>query len=143
MDEAANTGLIEGRTRVAEELLASASFKDSLRLFLRNIDPEAGPGLVRTILGKDPEVPLAVTGALPVIANCFIKIAAELVVQVRRTYPPPLLAGMVESLLEDVDRQTLACLIHDLRDLGSDLAPVFGAFAKAVEEQALRGKEGT
>ncbi|HOS97379.1 MAG TPA: hypothetical protein PLR71_01895 [Deltaproteobacteria bacterium] len=143
MDEAANTGLIEGRTRVAEELLASTTFKDSLRMFLRNIDPGAGPGLVRTILGKDTEVPLAVMSSLPAMANCLIGIAMELVVQVRSIYPPPLLAGMVASLLEDVDRRSLACLIHELRDLGRDLAPAFSAFAKAVEEQSLKGKEST
>lgn len=143
MDEAANTGLIEGRTRMAEELLASTTFKDSLRLFLRNIDPEGGPELVRTLLGKDVEVPLAVMSTLPAVVNCLIRMAMELVVQVRGTYPPPLLAGMVESLLEDVDRETLACLVSQVRDLGKDLAPVLNAFSQAVREQSREGKERT
>jgi hypothetical protein len=126
---------------VAEELLTSTTFKDSLRLFLRNIDPGAGPGLVRTLLGKDVEVPLAVMSTLPAVANCLIGIAMELLVQVRGKYPPPLLAGMVESLLEDVDRESLKGLISQMRDLGRDLAPVIDAFSEAIQEQSREGKE--
>ncbi|MRR36253.1 hypothetical protein EG829_16575 [bacterium] len=143
MDESQNMGMIENRRMIAEELLASTSFKDSLRLFMKNIDPESGPVLVRTLMGRDVEVPLAVMSTMPVIANCLIKIAMELVAQVRGKYPAPLLAGMAESLLQDVDRETLACLIREIRDLARDLAPAFSAFSQAVEEQSREGKERT
>ena len=143
MDIRQDQGMTENRTRMAEELLASTSFKDSLRLFMKNIDPESGPALVRTLMGSDVEVPLAVMSTMPVVANCLIKIAMELVAQVRGTYPAPLLAGMAESLLQDVDRETLAGLIREIRDLGRDLAPAFSAFSRAVEEQSREGKERT
>jgi len=142
MDNRQDTGMLENQTRVAEELLASTSFKDSLRLFLKNLDPESGPALVRTLMGKDVEVPMAVMSAMPLIANCLIKIAMELVVQVRK-YPAPLLTGMTESLLQDVDRETLVRLIRESRELGKDMAPVFRAFSESLEEQSSKEKEIT
>ncbi|HHO77372.1 MAG TPA: hypothetical protein ENN05_13225 [Deltaproteobacteria bacterium] len=141
MDETSNITMIERNRRIAEELLASTTFKDSLRLFLKNIDPEAAPALVRTLMGKDVEIPMAVISTLPVITNCLIKMAMEIVIQVRGKYPAPLLSSMTESLLEDVDRETLICLIKEIRGLGNDLAPAFNAFSQAIEEQSSKGKE--
>ena len=142
MDNRQDTGILENQTNVAEELLASTSFKDSLRLFLKNIDPESGPVLVRTLMGRDVEVPLAVISAMPAVANCLIQIAMELVVQVRK-YPAPMLAGMTESLLQDVDKETLALLIREVRELGKDMAPVFRAFSESLEEPSSKEKEIT
>ena len=142
MDDIHNTGILEKQIRVAEEILASTAFKDSLRLFLKNINPESGPVLVRTLMGRDVEVPLAVISAMPAVANCLIKIAMELVVQVRK-YPAPMLAGMTESLLQDVDKETLALLIREVRELGKDMAPVFRAFSESLEEPSSKEKEIT
>ncbi|HPL65284.1 MAG TPA: hypothetical protein PLG94_02085 [Smithellaceae bacterium] len=142
MDDIHNTGILEKQIRVAEEILASTAFKDSLRLFLKNINPESGPVLVRTLMGRDVEVPLAVISAMPAVANCLIQIAMELVVQVRK-YPAPMLAGMTESLLQDVDKETLALLIREVRELGKDMAPVFRAFSESLEEPSSKEKEIT
>ena len=142
MDNRQDTGILENQTNVAEELLASTSFKDSLRLFLKNIDPESGPALVRTLMGKDVEVPMAVMSAMPLIANCLIKIAMEMVVQIRK-YPAPLLTGMTQSMLQDVDRETLVQLIREIQELGKDMAPVLRAFSESLEEQSSKEKEIT
>ena len=142
MDNRQDTGILENQTNVAEELLASTSFKDSLRLFLKNIDPESGPALVRTLMGKDVEVPMAVMSAMPLIANCLIKIAMEMVVQIRK-YPAPLLTGMTQSMLQDVDRETLVRLISVVRHLGKYMAPVFSAFSESLEESSSTAKEIT
>ena len=142
MEENTNTGIIESRSKVMEELLTKTAFKDSLRLFLKNIDPEASPQLVRTLLGTDIEVPLAIVGSLPAIANGFIRAGMELVVQVRGKFPPPLLASFVESLFQDIDKETLAGLIREIKDLGKDLAPVFQAALKAIDEKSVQDKEG-
>ena len=140
MDDRQETGILEKQIRVADKLLASTTFKDSLRLFLKNMDPESGPLLVRTIMGKDAEVPIAVISAMPVVANCLIQIAMELVLQVRK-YPASMLAGMTESLLQDVDKETLARLIREIRELGKDMAPVFRAFSESLEELSSKEKE--
>jgi len=131
-------GMIETRRMALEGLLASPTFKESLRLFLKDIDPESGPALIRTLLGKDVEVPLAVVGTIPVLANILIRTAMELVLQVRSKYPAPLLASMADSLLQDVDKETLAGLMKELRGLGRDLAPAWDSFRGSPEAQ---GKE--
>ena len=142
MNESRNIDIVENRRRIAEELLASTSFKDSLRLFLRNIDPDAGPALVRTLMGKDVEVPLAVMSAIPSVANCLIRTAMELVKLIRQ-YPSPMLTGMIETLLQDIDKDALSSLIREIRDLSRDIAPVLGGFAGAMEEQTFKGKGRT
>jgi hypothetical protein len=143
MEETLNTGLIESRSRVLEELFAKTAFKDSLRLFLKSIDPHGSTQLVRTVLGTDIEVPLAVAGALPAIANCFIKAGMELIVQVREKFPPEVLGGFVESLLDEIDKETLARLMAQGRALGKDLAPVFLAAWKALEDKVAQAGENT
>jgi hypothetical protein len=135
MNESASTGFPENRKKILEEALGQPSFKDSLRLFLKDIDPEAGPGLVRTILGKDIEVPLAVVSSLPAMANFLIRAAMELVTQVRSKYPAQMLAGMVQALLQDVDRETLASLVTEMKQLGRDLAPAWQEFLQTIEAQ--------
>ena len=136
MEEHANRGFIEARANVLGELLDKTAFKDSLRLFLKNIDPETSPHLVRTLLGRDIEVPLAVAGALPALANAVIKAVCELIVQVREKFPAPMLASFVESLLSDIDKEDLARLIREINDLGNDLGPVFRSAWKAVQDKA-------
>ncbi len=133
MTEHAGRGIIESKSRIIEELLEKTAFKDSLRLFLRNIDPENSPQLVRTILGKDVEVPLALVGVLPAIANCIIRAVEELIIQVNEKFPPPLLAGFVESLLEEIDKEALERAIANAKVLADDLAPVFKEAWKAIE----------
>ena len=141
MEEHVSRGFIETKATILDELLAKTAFKDSLRLFLKNIDPDSCPQLVRTLLGKDIEVPLAFAGALPVLANCFIKAGHELIIQVREKFPPPLLASFVESLLDEIDKETLASLITQARELGSDLSPLFLAVWKVIQDQATRREE--
>lgn len=140
MDARTDTGMIEGRRKAAEELLASTTFKDGLRLFLKNIDPDAAPGLVRTLMGTDAEVPLALMSAFPAVANCLIKAAMEFLTLLRQ-YPAPMFTGMVEALLQDIDADTLLKLIGEARDVGRDLSPVLNAFAQAVADRSSGGKE--
>jgi len=138
MTEHTGRGIIESQSRIIAELLEKTSFKEGLRLFLRNIDPENSPQLVRTILGKDVEVPLALMGALPSIANCLIRAIEELIIQVSEKFPPPLLAGFMESLLEEIDKEALARTITNAKGLAEDLTPVFQAAWKAIEERSGR-----
>jgi hypothetical protein len=141
MEEKSYMGYIETRSRILDELLEKTAFKDNLRLFLKNIDPNSCAQLVRTLLGKDIEVPLALTGALPVFANCFIKAGYELITQLREMFPPPLLASFVDSLLDEIDKDTLARLIAESRALGNDLAPVFLAAWKVIEHKTAQAGE--
>jgi hypothetical protein len=84
------------------------------------------------------EVPLALMGALPSIANCLIRAIEELIIQVSEKFPPPLLAGFMESLLEEIDKEALARTITNAKGLAEDLTPVFQAAWKAIEERSGR-----
>lgn len=136
MEDHARRGFIETKADVLGEVLGKTAFKESLRLFLKDIDPEHGPLFVRTLLERDIEVPLAVAGALPAIANSLIKAACELIVQVREKFPAPLLAGFVESLLADIDKDDLARLVTEFNDLARDLGPIVHAAWKTVQDKA-------
>jgi len=142
MERQNTRGIIDAQSRILEELLGKTAFKDGLRSLLRNIDPENSPKLIRALMGKDIEVPLAIVSALPAIANCFIRIADELLVEVRGKFPPPLLAGFVASLLDEIDKEALARAVANSRGLAEDLTPVFQAAMKALEEGKKIG-EGT
>jgi hypothetical protein len=141
MDERSTMGYLKTKSRIMEELLEKTAFKDSLRLFLKNIDPNSGADLVRILLNKDIEVPLAFAGVLPVLVNCFIKAGHELIVQVREKFSPELLASFVESLLDEIDKDTLASLISEGRALGNDLAPSFLAAWKVIEDKTAQAGE--
>jgi hypothetical protein len=140
MAEYEGRGIIDSQSRILGELLEKTAFKDGLRHFLRNIDPENSPNLVRTFLGKDIEVALALMSALPALANAVILALDELISQVREKFPPALLAAFVQSLLEDIDRESLARVMKEAKDLGEDLSPVFEAVWKASDEQGKEGK---
>lgn len=124
MNSHPHRGLTDMGSRILDKLLSKTAFKDDLRALLRNIDPENSPLLVRTLLEKDPEVPLAIVCALPAIANCFIKAAEELLTRIQSQYPPALLQGFVRSLMQEVDRESLARVAARAKQLGEDLSPV-------------------
>ncbi len=135
MAEHEGRGIIDSQSRILEELLEKTAFKDGLRHFLQNMDPENSPQLIRTFLGKDIEITLALMGALPALTNAVILALDELISQVRKKFPPALLADFTQSLLDDVDKVALSRLMSGAKDLGDQLSPVFSAAWKAVHEQ--------
>lgn len=141
MAEQTGTGIIDSNNRILEEVLGKPAFKEGLRLVLMNIDPQNSPRLVRTILGTDVEVPLAIVGALPALANAVILALDELLLQVREKFPPVLLADIVESLLNEIDRETLARVMAGAKDLNELLSPVFSAAWTAAQQQQQHKEE--
>ena len=139
MAEYKGRGIIDSQSRILEELLEKTAFKDGLRHILRNIDPENSPQLVRTFLGKDIEVTLALMAALPALANAVILGLDELISQIQEKFPPALLTAFTQSLLEDIDKVALARVMSGAKDLGDQLSPVFKAAWKAVHEQEKEG----
>ena len=125
MIEHENRGLIDASSRVLSELLEKPAVKDSIRTMLQNIDPDNSPQLVRTFLWKDPEFSLGLTAALPAIANTIIKSADELLVQVFEKFPQPLLKSFIVSLVDEIDKESLASLTDNVSKLMKLLTPVF------------------
>ncbi len=137
-----NRGIIDAGSRVLEQVMAKPAFKDDLRALLNNIDPENSPRLIRTMLGRDIEVPLAVMSALPGIANILIRMADELIRQVYDKFPDPLLQGFAESLLAEIDHEALARTVEGMQQLGRDLTPVFQEMLKKMETRQVRTAKG-
>ena len=75
-------GWLELGGRVAAALLSSPRFKERVRRVLGGVDPEGAPGLVRSLLWTDPEVPLALVGTAPELINAGAGALAELLRQV-------------------------------------------------------------
>ncbi len=141
MAEQTGRGIIDSNNRILEEVLDKPAFKEGLRLVLMNIDPQNSPRLVRTILGTDVEVPLAIVGALPALANAVILALDELIIQVREKFPPVLLADIVESLLNEIDPESLARVMAGAKDLSELLSPVFRAAWTAAQQQQQHKEE--
>jgi hypothetical protein len=147
MDETTINGFIEAKTGLLHELMSSPPAKDMLRLALKDIDAESGRRFIRTLLTADPEVPFAVMGSLPQAANLIVKALLELVTLVRRSFPSPLLAGFVRSLLEAMNAGDLARLRTELAALESELGPVLKEWLESIgslrmEDAAAGGEEG-
>jgi hypothetical protein len=142
MTNQAGRGIVDAGNRVLEQVLAKTCFKDDLRALLMNIDPENAPKFVRTLLGKDVEVPLAIVSALPGLANTLILMADELAAQMNEKFPPPLLQGFAASLLNEIDQQALSRAVSGITQLVRTLMPVIQETRMIFEkQQAGAGKE--
>jgi len=141
MTSQANRGIIDAGNRVLGQVLAKTSFKDNLRTLLMNIDPENAPALIRTFLGKDVEVPLAIVSALPSVVNAFIAMADEFARQLNEKFPEPLLQGFAASLVNEIDLKTLASAQEGITRLVHILMPVFLEVKTQLEEKQGCKKE--
>ena len=134
-------GVVDVGTRILAQLLKKPGFKDNLRAFLNNLDPQASPELVRTLLWKDPEVILGIVGALPAMANIVISAFDELLFQVREKYPPPLLNGFVEALLDEMDHDTLAHALTNTRELMEQISPIIEKKLETLDAPGRSSRE--
>lgn len=103
---AVRPGPIEGTSRVLRELLRTPNFKKSVRIILNELDPENAAVLVRTLMWEDAEFFLGLVGASPKFANAGVYAARELASQLA-AFPPALLAGFLEGIIEDMDSEAL------------------------------------
>jgi hypothetical protein len=87
-------------------LLSSTLFKDGLRTRLRSADPANGARSVNVMLGKDPEVALAILSSIPAAVNTIVSALTELGLRLGN-YPPPLIGSMAKAVAEDIDRDAI------------------------------------
>jgi len=140
MDIPTDRGLLDMKSRVLARLMADTAFKDSLRDLLMNIDPENSRKLVRTFMGRDLEVPLALVSALPAVANCLIKAADELITLIHDQFSPELLREFARSLMSGIDRESLLRASAGARRLADELSPVL---RDAIGQSETRREETT
>lgn len=108
MDEQTPTrqGVIDGCNRVCRELLRSPNVRQSLRILLRELDPENAPALVRTLLRTDPELTLGLLSALPGMGNAALLGMREAMLLLAN-YPPALLASFLAQMAAELDAEAL------------------------------------
>jgi len=138
-DDHSNRGIIDASNRIISELLKKTTFKENLKAFEQNIDPDNSPELIRTLLWQDVEVPMGLASMLPVIANSFIKAFDEASAQIMDKFPEPLLQGFVRSLADEIDKESLCRLVRNMNILLEQIRPVLDdAFASQKTKNTKR-----
>ncbi|MBN2159444.1 MAG: hypothetical protein JW807_08610 [Spirochaetes bacterium] len=129
-----NRGLVDMLERIFRVLLNRPSFKNNVQQILNNIDADAAPQLARTLLWEDMAFTFSVLGALPAIANVFIRLGNEIVKQVQEKISPEMISGFMESLARDVDVEAARELKQNFTEVWNTLEPVVtAAFAQGKE----------
>jgi hypothetical protein len=121
---------------ILSEILKKPGFKDDVREALKSIDPQAGRELVKIFLWQDIEFSLGLLGGVPAIANTVIRAVDELLLQVNEKFSIELLKGFVDSLLKDIDMDSLNRALKNAHPLIDALSPLV---KKAWQETAKEG----
>ncbi|HVN72904.1 MAG TPA: hypothetical protein VMU10_12880 [Desulfomonilia bacterium] len=115
MYEENSTGQTHGS--IFGEILRTPVYKDILRLNLNEASPESVRGMVKDLMGQDPEVFLGIASSLPKLINALSCAFSELALQLKEKYPPELLKSFLESLYEDLDKEGMKQGIRAWADL--------------------------
>lgn len=92
---------------VIKELLKTPVFKDIFRNNATALRYGSGSGMIRSIMGQDPEVFLNLAVSAPSLVNILIRALAELGRQLKQQYPPDTLVVFMESILKEIDTDSL------------------------------------
>lgn len=141
-------GLIDATDRVTQELLSTPKVKDAIKIIIKSLDPESAPGLVRTLMWKDPDLFLALAGAAPDLINALILGSKEAVEQVDKI-PPPLIAELVAKVIDKVDGEAVGCIIRNGLDMynrtkdipGEPVRKSISGFSEKVRHGLEQGEE--
>lgn len=123
MDDQTVKGPIEGTSRVLRELLRTPRFKQSVRIIIRDLDPQNAALLVRTLMFEDPEFFLSLVGAVPAIINATIAGFDEMTSQASG-FPPGVLTGFMAGMVAGVDAKRLGRAAGQALTLSARLAAV-------------------
>lgn len=93
--------------RVLREVMATPALKELVLMQMKDIRPEAAPGLMKTLLWGDPGISMSLFGVLPDAVNWLLELLLELGRQ---------LNGLPEPLMKDILGQVGAGI--DLERLG-------------------------
>ena len=140
--EAQTQGLVKMTGTVVERLIESPNFKENVKAVLRNIDPGESSDLVKTLLWKDPELFLAMLGALPVFLNVMIRVIDEMLNEINEKFSPELLHDFVQSLADDIDKDSARRLLKNGTIMFTALAPVFIELWREIESGSPAEEKG-
>ncbi|MGC9336261.1 MAG: hypothetical protein ACP5JJ_19130, partial [Anaerolineae bacterium] len=113
-DNSFTPGLTE---RLVKEIIDTPALKEIILLQMKDIRPEAAPGVVKTLLWGDPGVSLSAFGAAPDAVNWLLELLLEVGRQLNGL-PEPLLKDILGRVGSGVERERL-----------EELPRVYGEFA--------------
>ena len=120
---------------ILSEILKKPGLKEDVRDALKSINPDAGRELVKTFLWQDIEFSLGLMGGLPAIANTIIRAVDELLIHVNEKYPIELLKGFTDSLLKDIDTESVRRALKNSLPIIEALSPILKkAWQDAVKD---------
>lgn len=119
--------------RILHRLIKSPKFKSSLNIFLRGIQPEHAPGLVRALMWGDVETFMGTASALPRLVNFLILAAGEMTAQLN-AFPSEILLAFLKRLAGEVDFEALERASREARLLLEKLGPVVEELRKRAVE---------
>ncbi len=102
-----NRGVIDAANRILKVLLQKPAFKENVRSVLNAVDPDSAREFARTLVWEDPEIVLSLMGAVPSLANSVIRFLDEIVLQVRKKFPPELLHEFLEAVIGEFDKEAI------------------------------------
>jgi hypothetical protein len=105
-DQTAKKGVIDGLARIATELIKTPRHKQTIRVLLRELDPENTPALVRAITQQDPELFLSLLAGVPTFTNIGIEAAREILFALSN-FTPAMMGGFTSQIVEGVNAQRL------------------------------------
>jgi len=126
MNTVENKDFLEALNRIFKAILQKPVLKSSIRSVLANIEPDNAPQLVRTLLWEDSSLMMAFLDATPSIMNACIKALDEVLVQIEK-FPPEFRRQLTNSLMEEIDQETLNRAKDNLKKIVDELAPIFSA----------------
>ena len=131
--------------RVLSEILQTPVLKELIILMMKDIDPDAAPGLVRTVLWGEAGVSISLFGAFPDMVNWLLEFLLETGRQLN-SIPAPLLKEFLVRVGSAIDSERLGQFPGVYGDLAKRLligdggdAGDAGAMAAKVVNAALAG----
>ncbi len=105
-NDAPKSGVIEGTSRVLRELMRTPRFRQTIRILLRELDPENVPALIRSIREEDPEMFLSLLASTPTFANIGIEGAKDILSYIT-ALQPELFYSFVAEMAADLNAERM------------------------------------
>lgn len=105
-EEKTRKGLLEGGSRILTELLSTPKVRQTIRILLRELDPENAGLLVAALTRTDPELFLSALSRSADAANAVVAGGQALLEELLR-FPPAIEAELAAGLLRDLDAERL------------------------------------
>ncbi|HOI06089.1 MAG TPA: hypothetical protein PK213_03050 [Deltaproteobacteria bacterium] len=122
---------------IVREMLKTPAYKDILRASLGSMAHGRESPATKALMEQDPEVFLALMASIPALVNMLLRSLTELGASLKGQYPPEILVAFIESVVDDIDRETLEKCGSVWQELTLSLWSASDGFRGKLLERAL------